>query len=104
MVKRHRVKPVDNQHDLQHGIPEYAGPGLRLLDKPPDTDGDTVRNRKQPARLAPGGLFLFTESQVSGTRRLELPAMQAVVHHSLGFTAQVIFNLLCFGSPQGGTK
>ena len=35
-----------------HGVPEYAGPGLQLLVKPSNADGDTVTERDAQRRAA----------------------------------------------------
>jgi len=43
MDKRYGVKPVDDWNNLQHGIPEYAWPGLRLLVNPSNANADTMK-------------------------------------------------------------
>jgi len=42
---------------LQHGVSEHAGPGLRLLDKPSDANGDTVGEIKSTRDLVVTGAF-----------------------------------------------
>ena len=61
---------------LQHGVSEHAWPGLRLLVKPPDADGDTVGENEKARDLVVTGLFsllLCNPSQAAQPLRPQLP-------------------------------